>query len=543
MSKDRVRDSGQFGWYETQLSLNERKQRGHFSTPLTLVDQILNACGYSHSVDLLKLRVLDPACGSGNFLARVAQRLCLSAQAQGIHETQLKIDLSRNIWGLDPDPVACFLAEMQVRTEMERVWRSQDEMPRIHIHQADSLTLPWDPCVDLLLANPPYLATKNSDLSHYRQAQRRGQSDSYLLFLDLALQAVRPGGWIGLVLPDPVLARANAAPERVRLLRECTLHSIWHLARVFSAEVGAVVLIAQKTPPSSTHEVSWIRATWRDELTLCPPDSSVDQSHKLHQHLLAEQPGAALRYLLGNEQGKIMERLRSGLANTRSQGKPLFDLLPLAELVEIRRGEEIGRESGSIRKMAELEDGVPVLRGGIDVQPYKQPETDWSISRTAIKKPIERYLQPKLLVVKSTGRLQATLDTEGHVALQTLYLLHVRTPDEQLNTHYFLLALLNSRVLRDYVYHMHTAYKMVQPQIEQTVLAHLPIPWNEANTQIEIVQRAKLLEHACSTSGPVVKWNQWITSLYEEQEYALRMLYASVDPDIFKGQRSLATHG
>src|SRR2546429_9926846 len=131
------------------------------------------------------------------------------------------------------------------------------------IHQADSLPLPWEPCVDLFLANPPFLAAKNNDLSGYRSAQQRGQADSYLLFLSCALQVVRPGGWIGLVLPDPVLARANAARERTHLLKNTAIHHIWHLAGVFTAEVGAVVVIAQKCPPPPVHHVSWIRGKWQ----------------------------------------------------------------------------------------------------------------------------------------------------------------------------------------------------------------------------------------------------------------------------------------
>src|SRR5215472_17164159 len=174
------------------------------------------------------------------------------------------------IWGLDPDPVACFLAEMQVRSVVEQICGHSDTPLQLHIHQADSLALPWQSCIDLLVANPPYLAAKNIDLSHYRQARRRGQTDCYLLFLDLALRAVRPGGWIGLVLPDPVLARANAAHERARLLNECTLHHIWHLSGVFSAEVGAVVIIGQKIQPRVLHQINWTRTRWNNDLILCP---------------------------------------------------------------------------------------------------------------------------------------------------------------------------------------------------------------------------------------------------------------------------------
>ncbi len=134
----------------------------------------------------------------------------------------------------------------------------------LHIHQADGLAFPWeqDANIDLFLANPPYLATKNNDLSGYQYARQRGQADSYLLFLNLALQVVRPGGWIGLVIPDPVLARTNATLERQRLLEETTIHALWHLSGVFPAYVGAVVMVAQKRPPPSVHQIAWLRGAW-----------------------------------------------------------------------------------------------------------------------------------------------------------------------------------------------------------------------------------------------------------------------------------------
>src|SRR5260370_41846811 len=65
----------QFAWDEASLPLMERKKRGHFSTPPSLVEQIFDACGCTPRTDLAQLRVLDPSCGSGNFLTWAAQRL------------------------------------------------------------------------------------------------------------------------------------------------------------------------------------------------------------------------------------------------------------------------------------------------------------------------------------------------------------------------------------------------------------------------------------------------------------------------------------
>src|SRR5207247_8049360 len=121
---------------------------------------------------------------------------------------------------------SCFLAEMQLSATVADAIGTMSpaylaSTPTWHIHQADALTLPWeDPCVDLFLANPPYLAAKNIDLSGYRSTHQRGQIDSYLLFLRLDLQILRTGGWLGLVLPYPLLARTNDDNARARCVRD-----------------------------------------------------------------------------------------------------------------------------------------------------------------------------------------------------------------------------------------------------------------------------------------------------------------------------------
>jgi len=236
----------------------------------------------------------------------------------------------------------------------------------------------------------------------------------------------------------------------------------------------------------------------------------------------------------------VIERLRAILDDVSTgNGR----LAPLGEFLSICRGEEIGRESPRLVEMAghPAGDGLtiggnwtyPILRGGIDIHAYSIPRGHWQIARDAIVKPLERYLSPKLLVVKSTDRLQATLDLHGHVALQTLYLLHLRDKSSNEDSLYFFLALLNSRLLREYVYVLHTAYKWVQPQIEQRVLAHLPVPIVRHEERQQVIERAKSLASACSKPGAVVEWDERINRMYEEQERAICALYASVLPGLF----------
>jgi SAM-dependent methyltransferase len=525
----------QIAWYETGLPLMERKKRGHYSTPPVLVERILDACGYIPDNDLTRVRVLDPACGSGNFLAVAAKRLLTFGTHTGLSLEESITLVQRNLWGFDPDPISCFLAEMQLRT-------ITNASIHLHIQQADSLALPWEPCVDLFVANPPYLSAKNNDLSGYRFAQQRGQADCYLLFLSLALQVVRPGGWIGLVLPDPLLVRANAARERRCLLEATTLHHLWHFSGVFAADVGAVIIIAQKCSPQPVHQVSWVRERWQSASVDLKQEILLPNQQQVQQALFSRQPGAEFRYLLSQGRGPLLDQLQRSLAET-PQNNCRF--APLGEFVSISRGEEIGRESPFIQNIlssqneqqqnpaaCDLSAGYPLLRGGVDIQPYSSPMTGWQIAREAVRKPLERYLSPKLLVVKSTDSLQAALDLQGHIALQTLYLLHLRDERQGLDQLYFFLALLNSRLLREYVFILHTAYKWVQPQIEQHVLACLPVPIVKKEDQQPIIEQAKALVDACSSLGPVVEWDEHITGMYEEQEHAICALYDSILPGL-----------
>src|SRR5258708_9057725 len=333
----------QISWYEATLSLDERKSRGHFSTPPLLVEHILDACGYTPEANLQDIRVLDPACGSGNFLAGAARRLVAYSASSNMGQDDLIRLIQRNMCGFDPDPISCLLAEMQLNSV------AQSPVPTPwQLHQADGLAFPWgsDACVDLFLANPPYLAAKNTDLSAYLSAQQRGQVDSYLLFLNLGVQLLHPTGWLGLVAPDPVPACANAAKERAHLLEGCAIPHLWHLAGVFSAQVGAVVIIAQKSPAKSTHAVSWLREKWGDVgATLLTGNALTDEKQHastVNQSLFRRQPAAELRYLLGSETASTIELLHACLEKSSPAH---HNFAPLSEFLSLRRGEELGRKS------------------------------------------------------------------------------------------------------------------------------------------------------------------------------------------------------
>src|SRR5689334_18047437 len=105
--RQRMEANNDLGWYEAGLPTQERKVRGHFSTPSQLVERILDACGYTPDHSLLSLRVLDPACGSGNFLVGAARRLIHAGKRLSLSDDAITTAMQHMLWGLDPDPIAC----------------------------------------------------------------------------------------------------------------------------------------------------------------------------------------------------------------------------------------------------------------------------------------------------------------------------------------------------------------------------------------------------------------------------------------------------
>ncbi|AFK50503.1 Modification methylase [Thermogladius calderae 1633] len=147
------------------LPLEERSRRGQFFTPRWLREEVLK-----HIPRLVGPRVLDPACGTGEFL--------LSARGYFV-EPELYC------WEVDPR-----LAEIARRVVTEA-----------RVEVVDSLTKPFREEFDVVVTNPPYYEFKPSEW--VREKFREviwGRVNVYALFVYLSLRLLKPGGWLGLVV-------------------------------------------------------------------------------------------------------------------------------------------------------------------------------------------------------------------------------------------------------------------------------------------------------------------------------------------------------
>ena len=86
---------------------SRRHARGEYYTPDWLADHVLDRLGYQGDA---RLRVLDPACGSGTFIVQLMRRARSNPRSRRMPPRELLGLLTRNIVGFDVNPLAVLTA-------------------------------------------------------------------------------------------------------------------------------------------------------------------------------------------------------------------------------------------------------------------------------------------------------------------------------------------------------------------------------------------------------------------------------------------------
>ena len=92
--------------YETVISPEVRRQLGEYYTP----DWLARVMVRELVTDPLDQRVLDPACGSGTFVAEAVTHFIAAANQSGLHPKQVLDQLRTAVTGIDVHPVSVHLA-------------------------------------------------------------------------------------------------------------------------------------------------------------------------------------------------------------------------------------------------------------------------------------------------------------------------------------------------------------------------------------------------------------------------------------------------
>jgi len=219
---------------------------GEVFTRRWVVDLILDLSGYTPDKDLANLKVVEPACGSGAFLAALVERLVESARRHGREPASIR----RAIVARDLQAPHVAKSRMVARDALAATGfnsRRAQRLAREWVQQGDFLLdPPAERSVDFVVGNPPYIRLEDVSprLSEaYREAcpAMGGRSDVYIGFYERALSTLRDGGVLGYICADRWMRNAYGARLRELIGRECSVEAIVSMTAVdaFEDEVSA----------------------------------------------------------------------------------------------------------------------------------------------------------------------------------------------------------------------------------------------------------------------------------------------------------------
>ncbi|CAK0762265.1 type I restriction enzyme M protein [Gammaproteobacteria bacterium] len=244
--------------YQEIVGTNLRGDRGQYFTPrgaIRLAVQILSPQENQ--------RVLDPACGTGGFLVETLNHLnkqfLAEEQKQADEENTVEFNSRRdrlasfatkNLFGADFDPFLVRAAQMNVMmagTALGQLFHMNSlEFPLGHLPGQKPAKEVIDlGTADIVMTNPPFGSdipvTERTILEQYELARRwKPHGDGFImeptlkpavapevLFIERCVQWLKPGGRMGIVLPDGILGNPGDEYIRYWILRHC-----WVLASI-----------------------------------------------------------------------------------------------------------------------------------------------------------------------------------------------------------------------------------------------------------------------------------------------------------------------
>lgn len=325
-----------------------------------------------------RLRTLEPAVGSGIFL-----RTLLEMQCDPLHEgvtTEMIETAFSNILGIDVDPNAT-QATLLSLSLLHLVLTNQ--LPRnLDIYSTEAIEYfqghqDLKGSRDVVLANPPFIPTeKQSDALRQRLVEfmaddARGRIDTYLAFLKLAVEVLKPGGYGMFVLPYAFLIGNNAEGMRKLLAEKCLIRCLVDLSaiRVFQDTSAYVVLfIFQKKSEPLTLVPPAMIVKCQDFVSRALQDAVEDRVNKTEFYNL---------YHVSQDTFKYSSWITTS-PTLMNVDRKLQALPKIEEFMYIRQGFATGADkvfiiSADAIKDLDAELFVPYLSDR-EMQPYTVPE-------------------------------------------------------------------------------------------------------------------------------------------------------------------------
>ena len=180
-------------------------ERCQIFTPTKMVEYMLDLIDYKHGI--FGKKIIDNACGDGNFLTEIVNRFIQDGIDQGIPQNIIKIKLEKCIMGCDIDEKLV----IQCRDRLNET-AQQFGLKSVHwnVSCSDGLEYSEKCRFDFVVGNPPYIAYMNLDervrLSTKEKflSCKKGKFDYSYAFIEKGLRMLKKNGHMVMITPSNI---------------------------------------------------------------------------------------------------------------------------------------------------------------------------------------------------------------------------------------------------------------------------------------------------------------------------------------------------
>lgn len=536
--------------YEQFITREERKKLGQFYTPEPIIDYILDQTGYVEHIENKK--IIDISCGSGGFTTRAANRLINKLKNEKNKEGVIKKVID-NIYGLDINPFACYLAETNILLQLldliieAKQSNHNFKVPKINIFQTNTVETPslltgdeqnikdiknksgkFIDGFDFVVGNPPYLEAKKMDKKTKELCAETcpsiasGAFDLFVCFIDKGLRLLKDGGKLGYIFPNKFLIANYAKKMREELLYKYTIKEIIDVSEceVFeNVSVYPVVFIAENKKPQNN-----IIKTAEKINSIKELESKNFITNEIKQDVYKRDDFVFFILPSDKKQNALLMKLLD------NQYKTLDNYLTIKWTISFHASglrEKFLFPDKPQSDFAKKLIGGKSFAGNDDINRYNLKWGGWWIDydeEMARKHknqlpPKSLFEQEKLIICQNSLRLRATYDDNNYYCKDTFFVAYL---NDELKKDYnikFFLALLNSKLLHYYYANIYKGTHIAGGYLHYLIgyLYSMPIALPTKRQQSEIVA---LVEKILST-----KEKKEYTLLDEKIDKAIYQLF------------------
>jgi len=206
------------------------KTKGQVFTPLWIIKYILDNVQYKN--DIYDKKILEPSCGTGNFLEEIIKRFIKDCQKNNISEENIIKLIKNNIIAFEIDENLRNIAIKRINNLIYKLLKiNYDFSNNILLGNSLYLYKNYINYFDYIVGNPPYVKIQNLDKNTKIYIQNefnfsKGNIDLYIIFFEISLKMLNNKGKLGFITPNSYFKNYSNKNFRIYLLKNKLIKQI-----------------------------------------------------------------------------------------------------------------------------------------------------------------------------------------------------------------------------------------------------------------------------------------------------------------------------